>query len=246
MPTERAVPHVADPSVLPREAELPQYRPISHWAVATLLVGLAAPLALIGPVLWCVPLAAAPLGWLAFRQLQRTDLKYVGQSATVAGLCLAALFFGWSVTQRLSREIRISSEAEQFATEWLELVLTGKLNEAHQLQIASSRRVELGTDLVSYYEAQSEAGKDLEAFRTNQPLASLAGQADKIKATFAEVTQHQVDGTTDYFTLRYDVISTGPPVPTSLWLSARREQRTDSGGSDWQMTGISATEPAAQ
>jgi hypothetical protein len=246
MPTHRSAVQAANTQALPHEAELTSYRPISFWAVATLLVGLAAPLALIGPVLWCVPLAAAPLSWLAFRQLRRGDVKYIGHTVAVLGLCLAALFFGWSVTQRLSREVQISSEAEQFSSQWLDLVLAGKVQEAHQLQLTAGRRVELGTDLPSYYEAQSEAKKDLDTFRTNQPLASLAGQGNKIKVAFAEVVQHTTDGATDYFTLRYDVTSTGPSVPSSLWLSSRRERRADTGGSDWQLTGLSATEPAAQ
>jgi len=246
MPTERSAPHVATASGLPQEAELTTYRPISFWSVATLLVGLASPLALIGPILWSVPLAAAPLGWLAFRQLERSDLKYIGRTATVFGLCLAALFFGWSVAQRLSREARFASEAEQFASQFLELVLNGKVYEAHQLQMPGGRRVAPGTDLVSYYQSQAEAVKDIESFRANQPFASLAGQEGKIKFTFGEVVMHYVDGATDYFTLRYDVTSTGPPAPSSLWVSGRRERRSDTGGSDWQVSTLSATEPGRQ
>jgi hypothetical protein len=230
---------------LPSEPEFNQYRPISPWAVATLLVGLAAPLALIGPPLWIVPLLAAPLGWLGFKQLQRQDIKYIGQTALVAGLCFAALFFGWGVTQRLSRELRIGQEAEQFATSWLQLVGQGKLREAHQLQSAASRRVELGTDLVSYYEVQTEAAKDLETFRSTQPLASLAGRGNDVKLAFAEVVNHQNEGLGDYVTLRYEV--TAGKVEGSdgsIWISAKRDRRPETGGADWQITSVTNTPPA--
>lgn len=243
MPTESST-AASPPSLdLSGEPERTQYRPISPWSVATLLVGLASPLALIGPLLWFVPLIAIPFGWLAFRQLAQRELRYIGQTAAVSGLCLAALFCGWSVAQRLSREARISAEAQKFADAWLDIVLAGKLHEAHQLQSAASRRQSHGTDLSSYYEAQSDAGKDFETFRSTEPLKSLAGRQDDIKLVCTEV-RHIVDGLTDHFTLRYE-ITTGEIAGSSgaIWVSCQREHRPDTAGADWQMTGIALHEP---
>jgi hypothetical protein len=247
MSTDRRTSTTVSPVALPSEPELTQYRPISPWAVATLGAGLASPLALIGPLLWFVPLLAAPLGWLAFRQLDQRELRYIGRTATVAGLCLAALFCGWSVARRLSREVHIRQEAQQFADGWLELVLDGKAREAHQLQSPAGRRVAQGTDLASYYEVQTDAAKDLAAYQSNPPLPFLLGKKNEVKLAFAEVSNHQADGLADYFTLRYEVTAgTIPGSNGSLWLSAKRERRSDSAGADWQVTSISVTEPARQ
>ena len=229
---------------LPSEPELSQYRAISPWAVATLLVGLVSPLALVGPLLWWVPLVAIPLALLAARQLQQSDPLYVGRKAAIAGACLAALFFSWSVTQRISREVRINSEARQFADDLLKLILDGKLREAHQIQSAAARRQSPGSDLAAYYQAQADAKKDLEAFQKIDAVAAIAGKASDFEFAPGVVTRHTNDGPGDYFQLRYELVRGEFPTGTStLWIAAKREHRPDSGTSEWQINSISLTEP---
>jgi hypothetical protein len=114
------------------------------------------------------------------------------------------------------------------------------------LHIPASRRIELGTDLAGYYEVQTEAAKDLEVFRTGQPFASLAGRGNDVKLEFAEVTNHQSDGVTDYLTLRYEVVAGKVEGSNgSLWLSAKRDFLPETGGADWQVTGIATAPPSA-
>jgi hypothetical protein len=231
---------------LPAEPELTQYRAISFWSVATLLAGLAAPLALIGPLLWWVPLVTVPLALLAFRQLNQPDPRYVGKTAAICGMCFAALFFGWAITQRISREARVKQAAAELADDWLQLILAGKLHEAHQVQSPATRRQPANMNLTAYYEAQIEAGRDLETFQKSEPVKSLLGQQDKIKVQPVEVTRHTVDGLTDYFTLRSEITAGQIPGSTgSLWISAKRESHPDTAGSDWQITAVSLTEPAS-
>lgn len=233
-------------AALPSEPELTQYRAISYWSVATLLAGLAAPLALIGPLLWWVPLVTIPLAILAFRQLQQPDPRYVGKAAAVCGLCLAALFLPWSVAQRLSRESYLSAEARRFSDEYLQLLLAGQTREAHQIQSPASRRMEPGSDLVAYYEASAEPGRDLVAYTKLEPVASLVGQQGKLELEFAEVSRHVVEGLTDYVTVRYEITrGTIPGSSGSLWVSVKRERHHDSLASDWQINSLSVSEPPA-
>jgi hypothetical protein len=223
---------------------LAQYRPISPWGVATLLVGLASPLALVGPLLWWVPLIAIPVGLLAARQLRQTDPLYVGHKAALAGACLAAMFFGWGVTQRVSREVRINGEARQFTDDWLGLLLAGKLHEAHQLQHLPARRQTPGVDLAAYYEAQPDARKDLEAFQKGEAVAAVAGRASELEFAPGVVTRHSQDGTSDYFHVRHELVrGEFPGGASTLWISAKRERPADAESSVWQITGISLTEP---
>lgn len=229
---------------LPSEPELSGYRAISPWAVATLFVGLLAPLALVGPLLWWVPLVAIPLALLAARQL--AERRYVGHKVAIIGACLAALFFGWSVTQRVSREVRVSSEARQFADDWLQLVLTDKLPAAHQMQLPASRRQSPGIDLAAFYEAQADARKELQAFRQGDVVGAMAGKSAAIELRPGEVTRHTHDGSADYFIVRHEVVRGELPSGTStIWINARRERRPDSGSSEWQINTVSLTEPTA-
>ncbi|QDU29691.1 hypothetical protein ETAA8_48060 [Anatilimnocola aggregata] len=224
------------------EPELPQYRAISPWAVATLIAGLAAPLALIGPLLWWVPLIAIPLALLAFRQLRTGDPPYIGKNAAVCGICLAALFAGWAVAQRLSREVRSTSEAQRFVDDWLELLRQGKMHEAHQVATTAGRRTAIGTDLESFYKVQLEAGKEFEAFQRSPIIAAIAKNSD-LELAFAEITTHAVQGNTDYFTLRYEVVRGHVPSTNgSIWISAKREIPPGSTLAEWQINSYSATE----
>ncbi|WP_254512181.1 hypothetical protein [Anatilimnocola floriformis] len=227
------------------EPELTQYRAISFWAVATLIVGLAAPLALVGPLLWWVPLATIPLGIVAFRQLRQLDPRYVGQTAAVIGVCSAALFFAWAVSQRMSRELQITAEAKQLADDYLKLILAGKIPAAHQIQTAAARRQTDEANLDAFYEAQAEAGRDLQTFRSLEPVKYLAGQQGKIELQMAEVLNHTIDGTSDYVTLRYEATSGQIPTPSgSVWITAKRDSHPDAPGSDWQISSISVSSPA--
>lgn len=236
----------ATSQLLPSDPELTQYRAISLWAVATLIAGLSAPLALVGPLLWWLPLLAIPLAWLAFRQLRQPDPRYVGQTATVVGLCLAALFFAWAITQRLSREVRIAHEAQQLADDWLGLILAGKIPEAHQIQSPAARRQANEANLAAFYEAQVEAGRDLAAFEKSEAVAALKGQQGKIEVKFAEVVRHTVEGLTDYFTLRYEVTAgTVPGSNGSLWITAKRDSHPDTAGADWQINSLTLSEPSS-
>ena len=226
------------------EPELTQYRAISYWAVATLIVGLAAPVALVGPLLWWVPLATIPLAVLAFRQLRQPDPRYVGQTAAIVGVCCASLFFAWAITQRLSREARINHEAEQLADDYLQLILAGKIPEAHQIQSPASRRQANEANLAAYYEAQAEAGRDLATFRDNEPVKSLQGQQGKVELHMAEVVQHTVDGLSDYLVLRYEITAGEVPGTNgSVWITAKRDSHADTPGSDWQISSLSVHEP---
>lgn len=229
---------------LPAQPELTQYRAISFWSVATMLSGLAAPLALVGPLLWWVPLVTIPLALLAFRQLNQPDPRYVGKTAAVCGMCFAALFFGWAITQRMSREARVTHEAKLLADDWLQLIQSGKIHEAHQIQSPASRRQGNEIDLTAYYEAQAEAGRELATFRNTEPIKSLSGQQDKIQVQFAEVARHTVEGLSDYVTLRYEVTAGQIPGSSgSLWITTKRDSHTDTAGSDWQINSFSLTEP---
>ena len=228
------------------EPELTQYRAISFWAVATLVAGLAAPLALIGPLLWWVPLVTIPLALLAFRQLRQPDPRYVGHTAAVIGVCSAALFFGWAITQRVSREARLVQEAQKLADDYLELILAGKIPEAHQIQTSAARRQANEANLEAYYEAQVEAGRDFRAFRDNEPVKSLSGQRGKIELQLAEVVRHTTEGLSDYCTLRYEITAGQVPGSSgSLWITVKRDSHSDTPGSDWQVSSFSLNEPAA-
>ncbi len=79
-------------------SELGEYRAISRLAVGSLVVGLLSALALLGPILWMVPLFALVLGLLALVVIQRSRGGLVGVPMALAGLCLAICFGSAALT----------------------------------------------------------------------------------------------------------------------------------------------------
>jgi hypothetical protein len=227
-----------------QEPELAQYRAISPWAIATMIAGVASALALVGPLLWWVPLVTIPLAWLAFRQLRAGDPPYVGHTAAVFGMCLAALFAGWAVSQRLSREVQSATVAQRLAEGWLEMLRAGKIPEAHQVQSSAGRRVAPGTDLTSFYEAQAEAGQDLLAFGKLPLVVALSTRPDDVALEYTGDMEHVVDGYGDSFILRYEVTrGTIPGCDGSVWITVRRERDAASGVVSWQVSSSTMTDP---
>src|SRR5689334_16992757 len=112
---------------------LPQYRSISSLAVLALLFGLAAPLALVNPLLLAVPLAAVVLALFALRQIAANIEILSGR-----GLALTALFLGVAIlfytpVRLYSRYEVLKGTARELAETYLKLLQQGKFEEAHQL-----------------------------------------------------------------------------------------------------------------
>ena len=69
------------------------YRTISGWAIAGLLLGILSAAAVVGPILWLIPVFAIVVSAIGLRQIKNSQGQMSGWSLAVLGLLLA-LFFG--------------------------------------------------------------------------------------------------------------------------------------------------------
>src|SRR5438874_2243110 len=71
--------------------ETSSYRSLSVLAIISLVVGIAAPLAFIGPLLLAIPLFGIALSLVALRQIAASEGALAGRWAAITGLSLCVV-----------------------------------------------------------------------------------------------------------------------------------------------------------
>lgn len=175
---------------------LPDYRAVSGLAVAGLLLGLAAVLAFIHPVLWLVPLAAVVICGLALRQIAAQPSALVGRRAALVGLA-AALICGISApVQYFLYRYQLRAEAISVAGEWFTAVREDRPFVAHQLSMPPESRWTLDdAAMVSRY--SSEAGGGLQSYAEKPTVRMLLALGKQCRVRYYEHVGIRSDSTSE-------------------------------------------------
>ena len=141
------------------EAEQVSYRSVSKLAVAALVFGLLASLALIHPLLWVVPVVALVLCVLALRSIAASDFVLTGRRCALCGLGLAMLF-GTAAPAKWTRyRWLIHQEAREFAGEWWRHLEQDAPEKAFQLTVNPQIRQTRDETLWEYYRKNPESAE---------------------------------------------------------------------------------------
>ncbi len=115
------------------------YRTLSVLAIISLIFGLASPLSLGGPLLKAIPLFGIAVSLLALRRIAISGGVLAGRWAALAGLMLCVAFavipFSRDVVERSIR----THQAEEFGRRWIDLLASGKLEQAFHLTVDGTR-----------------------------------------------------------------------------------------------------------
>lgn len=149
------------------DAETAQYRPVSKLAVAALVVGLLAPLAVIEPMLYLIPLAGILVGGLALWQIARSDRTLLGRKAALAGLVLSVGLAAAAPGHWITYRWLLRREARQFAAAWFDLLAEGQPQKAFQLTRHPDYRQPLDDSLWSYYKENPQQHQELWSYVGN-------------------------------------------------------------------------------
>jgi hypothetical protein len=236
-PSMSAQPH------LPDEESLIEYRALSRPAVAALLLGLASPLVLASPLLVVIPAAAAVAVAIAWRSIASSGGQLTGSRLALLGLCLAALFAGWGLTRPLSRQAALARDAQRFANEWLDLVRSGDLQIAHQMQTDSQRRISNRKELKEFYETDEGASESLGTLFGTPPLKSFIAVGPQAQFRCSGVASQSHSGYDDRVALEYRF---GPPNTDPLermWVHVRRTHMDPRRPADWVIESVSDSLP---
>jgi hypothetical protein len=112
---------------------------ISVLSLVSLVLGLAAPLCVLAPLLYAIPIAGAAVSLLAIGRIAASGGALIGRkAATIAlALCVASASAAWAHTA-LANAL-FSRQARQAALEWFELVQAGELRRAFDRTVASTQ-----------------------------------------------------------------------------------------------------------
>jgi hypothetical protein len=115
------------------------YRALSVLAIFSLLIGLASSLSLLAKGFLLLPLSGLAVALLALRRIALSDGRLAGRGTAIAGLVLCVAFGAAALTRdAVSRYLR-TSQAEEFAAQWLALVASNETAQAFKATYEGAR-----------------------------------------------------------------------------------------------------------
>jgi len=116
-----------------------EYRTLSVLAIISLIIGLAAPLAVAAPFLLAIPLFGIAVSLIALRRIAVSEGVLAGRWAAMAGLALCVASAVMPVSHELiQRAIRVR-QAETFGRSWVAIVTAGNVKQAFSLTADGTR-----------------------------------------------------------------------------------------------------------
>lgn len=226
-----------------QDAEIAQYRALSAPAVAGLILGLAAPLAMVVPMLWGVPLAGIACSTVALWRIARNAPALAGRKAALAGLTLSVLFAvaaptHWSVYRGLVRR-----EAQRFARCWFEFLADNQPHKAHQLTHSPEFRRPLDDKLLDHY-AENSSTEELDLYVARPPVRTLLELGRKARVRYCTTSYQAHEGRRDILYQVYAVTSGdgGRDETFFVGLELKREI-LDTGRANWYLVDAYPEQP---
>ncbi|MGD9635672.1 MAG: hypothetical protein AB7G28_05705 [Pirellulales bacterium] len=124
------------PSVIGLDEES-NYRTPSVLAIVSLILGLAAPLALFAPLVLLIPIAGALVALMAIRQIIASDGALFGRAAANIGLALSIAAIAAAFARTALTEQFLSRQARATADQWFDLLRAGDVQQAYDLTVGS-------------------------------------------------------------------------------------------------------------
>ncbi len=112
---------------------------MSKLALASLLFGLAAPVCLLAPLLFVVPLFGVVVSIAALRHIAKSEGALAGRAAAACGLALCVATLLASISHSAVTKNLRANQASEFGQQWISLLLSGKTEDAYRLTVAGSR-----------------------------------------------------------------------------------------------------------
>jgi hypothetical protein len=158
---------------------------LSVLSIVSLILGLAAPLCLVAPLLFAIPIAGAAVALLAIRRIAASDGGLIGRRAAVIalGLCVASMCT--SIARSTLSQQLLSHQARQVALDWFALLQAGDAEQAFDMTVTSAQPP------APPHPGESGSGADeplspLEMFRQQSVVNFLLDQAAGVKVRYIQ------------------------------------------------------------
>lgn len=217
------------------------YRSVSGKAVAGLVLGVLSATALIHPLLWFVPAAAAGFSLLALREIGREDNRLVGRVAALAGLALG-LFFGTAAAcGYYVRRAMAIDEARQTADMWFDKLQHDEPHRAHQLSIPPGERFPIDEpNLWEAYRGLPKMSAGLKEFVEKPAVAALLKLGPRAKVRYYSTEGYATGGKIEGVKMLYAVTYDEGQRPRTFFVQLAVVRRADApaGQNPWYVADI--------
>ena len=165
------------------ELDVPEYRSLCGLSVVALLLGLASPLALLGPVLEIVPLAGVAVALMALAKIAASGDGLTGAAFARCGLVLAIVFGVALPVRALVRNELLIRQVDPIARDWMAQLAEDRFDVAtDRLTAAAKARLQPPSDTPPTPDTPppslSETIAALQSDRLTQALSDLAEQGE--------------------------------------------------------------------
>ena len=222
------------------DLEVEGYRPVSWLAVASLALGIAAPLTLSTPLLMCIPALGALFSLLALRSIAASDPPLVGRKVALTGLFLSLFFAAMSLVQLWAFDAQLKREARQCADLFLELLQRREPQKALQLMLAEGQREPADRPLWEFYRTTSHAYDLLRNFVDRPPVHGLLVLGDKANVRYWATEELLPEHDRHYVGLLYTVTYEHEGQPTTFFvrIGVERHVHDETGKVGWLVSSI--------
>jgi hypothetical protein len=203
-------------------------------ALVSLLLGITAPLCVMAPLLFVLPIAGIVLALLALRNIATSDGTLIGRTAALIGLALSIASICMTVARAKVSEEMLSQQARATAIEWIELLQAGKTDEAFEM--TSARRKGPPPPSPLNIESPQAVRKPIDEFRQNPVVHFLEQHAKDADVRYVgDVAFDPGFRGAAMIGQEYDVAASQEPndkSPTRIQLALERIRGT--AGTPWQ------------
>ena len=188
-----------------QDVELAEYRSLAGQAVLGLIFGLLAPLAMVDPMLWSIPVLGLCFSWWALRRIQSGDTGIAGRKMAITGLAFSLLFLAAAPADWLVYRWLVRNEARQFSALWFEYMTQDEPQKAFQLTTRPQTRRPLDDKLWAYYRNDPRQREKLESYVQDPTVRTLLALGPKAQVRFYQTASQERDGKSDLVAQWYAV-----------------------------------------
>jgi hypothetical protein len=214
------------------------YSSLSPLSIFAFILGLGSIVALTHPASWVVPLIAIAFGIFALRSIARTDGL---QGAVLAwiGIMLALFFLSWASATFYTDRWVVYHESEQVSRRWLNLVVSGEDEIAHQAMVHPAKRQSAGFSVDEYYAKDEIARNAKDEIFATSPISDIFNVGGDAEITLVRnVVQGVPIPSSNSQLVRqiYRITPSGKPAVEVL-ITLTREYRKDLQRPTWIVAG---------
>lgn len=223
-----------------RDAEFAEYRALASQSVIGLIFAFLAPLAIIDPALWALPVLGVFFSGWAIRRIKHDPSALTGQKLAWAGLLVSLLLAAAAPTDWFVYRKIVRDEARQVSSLWFQYLTHDQPQKAYQLAVPPKNRQPLDDNLWSFYRNTPKSRQALENYVNSPVVRTILALGPRAEVRFYETASQSPDGNNDFVEQIYAVTYEDEGEKKSFFvLLPMLRIKLAAGGAEWSIFRVS-------